>query len=188
MGAITFERHAANKGRTRANWNEVECKETRSMSGSVKSLSVVERMVDADNGLRGVGLSAADIRGLSDAAARMSLEERLLSYRAELMGWGRMRGVNAKTVSDVGFDEEHRRAMQASRKEIIEATKGVSDDEIKKRIAAAKKKIERHLRQPSLAGAMALRQGRPGLVSDPAQLHGLIPARDDKKRKREERA
>lgn len=71
----------------------------------------------------------------------------------------------------------------ARRKAVLEATKDLSDDEIRKSLARARSRIERHLRRPPLAGAMALRQGRPELVADPTQLLGLIPPRDDRPRK-----
>lgn len=181
MGSITLDRVAESKGRTRAGWGEVECKETRSSSGGVKSLGAIERMVDAAKGLRGAGLTSADARGIVDAAAKLPLEDRLLAYRAELAGWRWV--ADEKTIARVGEVEARRRAMQEARRDILKATEHISDGEIRKAINRAKEHAENHLRKMPLAGEMALRQGRKELVADGSQFHGLIPARDDRKRK-----
>ena len=181
MSAITFDKYAANKGRTRAGWGEVECKETRASNGGVKGLGAIERAVDAVKGLRGAGLSRAEAGAILDAAAKGPLEDRLLAYRAEIIGWRWAR--DEKIVARVGEVAAHQRALQETRAEITKATAHISDAEIRKAIARAKQKAERHLREPPLAGKMEMGRGRKGLTADPSQLHGLIPPRDDRKRK-----
>ncbi len=178
-GMGSLDRVAESKGRTRATWDEIACKETRSSSGSTRGLAAVDRTVDATIGLSGLELSAADAQGVLDAGAKLPLAERLLAYRARLAGW-RCPPLKRALVVRVGRQEAEREALAAAADEIRSATAHVTDTQIRKAIAASKARVEEHLRQLPAAGQIALGQGRSNMIGDEGQLHGLIPARDDR--------
>jgi len=176
---MNLDRLAESKGRTRANSDEIACKETRASTGRMRGLAAVDRTVDATIGLSGLELSAADAQGVLDAGAKLPLAERLLAYRARLAGW-RCPPLKRALVVRVGRQEAEREAMFAAADEIRAATADVTDTQIRKAIAASKARVEEHLRQLPAAGQMALSKGRSGMIGDEGQLHGLIPARDDR--------
>lgn len=178
-GMGSLERVAESKGRTRATWDEIACKATRASAGGTRGLAAVDRTVDAAIGLSGLDLTAADAQGVLDAGAKLPLAERLLAYRARLAGW-RCPPLKRALVVRVGRQEAEREAMLAAADEIRAATSHVTDTQIRKAIAASKARVEEHLRQLPAAGQMALSKGRSSMIGDEGQLHGLIPARDDR--------
>ena len=173
VGQIDLERLGAeSKGRTRARWDEIFCQPTRAGGGTTKGLGAVERHVDAQRGLRGVDLSEAERAGLIEAADRLPLEQRLLSFRARVAGWELSVG---RTAPNYAIDE------------IRAVTKDLSDDAIRKSLTRARECVEQHLRRLPAAGQRALAEGRRDLLADETQLLSLIPPKNDRPRKKRER-
>ena len=173
------ERVAESKGRTRATWDEIACKATRASAGGTRGLAAVDRTVDAAIGLSGLDLTAADAQGVLDAGAKSPAGRAPLGVQGAARRLA-LSPLKRALVARIGHQEAEREAMLAAADEIRAATSHVTDTQIRKAIAASKARVEEHLRQLPAAGQMALSKGRSSMIGDEGQLHGLIPARDDR--------
>jgi len=175
-GAVSFDRAAETRGRTRARWGEIECRETRAAQFGVKGLATVERGVDAERGVGAADLSPAEVSAL--AGADVPMAERVLMYRAWVGGVD-VRPTDVR-VRRVGVVAARREALLDAAEAINAASAWLSDADVRRILAAARRRLESRLRRVPAAGMRALMEGRRDLVADESQLHGLIPPRDDR--------
>lgn len=145
------------KGRMRATWSEMACKQTRASTGQARNMGAVEYHADAQRALAGLDLHEADIdvhhalwSVLHDVVSRGKQADKVAAFREAL---ALRRGTAA--VADVHAPDVY-----------AEATRDWSDKAIGKRLQRVRQDIDKRLgAAPADAERLAFKYGDKGMLA-----------------------
>jgi hypothetical protein len=149
--------------RTRAQGREIPCSQTMVSAGHARGVLAVDRQLDADLALRGAVDDPRALQALADAAAGLTMDERVRRFRER-------EAAARRAIPDE--PEAHDQAVLA-------ATKDLTDQEIRRLLIGWKARAAKHLRRMPRAVAE-----NPAAAHDRSDLLGLIPSLPARKQRK----